>query len=173
MTSQTPDIQAVLQRLEKLERQNRRFKRVGALALTGVGVLIFMSQAASDSHTVEAQRFIVKDAEGHVRAEFGLSGKAAGLTLYDQKGTTQARLEAGAGALSGGQLELRDESGKAYSGLWAGFSGAMIYAHDQDGNEIFLGSLKTADSRSEKLRITGKPTIVMMDKNERDIWRAP
>ncbi|HMD84809.1 MAG TPA: hypothetical protein VKO18_08925 [Terriglobia bacterium] len=32
MTSQTPDMQAVLERLEKLERQNRTLKRAGLLA---------------------------------------------------------------------------------------------------------------------------------------------
>ncbi len=170
MTSQTPDMQAVLERLERLERQNRWFKRMGGLALIAVSVLILMGQSASKGHVVEAQRFIVRDAEGLVRAELGLSDGATVLKLYGQRGTTQARLDTGTG---GGQLELRDDSGKAYSGLWAGSAGAMVYAHDQDDNEIFLGSLKTGDARSGKLRITGKPLIVMMDKNEKDIWRAP
>ena len=40
MTSQTPDMQAVLERLEKLERQNRRMKRAGAAALVPVDVFM-------------------------------------------------------------------------------------------------------------------------------------
>ena len=49
MTSQTPDMQNVLERLEKLGKQNRRLKRAGLLALTAVGALLLMGQATPKS----------------------------------------------------------------------------------------------------------------------------
>ena len=169
MTSQTPDTHAVLERLEKLERQNRALRRVWFFTFAAVAALVLMGLAIPKSRTIEAQKFVVKDARDKTRVEIGLAQDAPRIVLYDQEGRLQARLE---GGTDGAEIRLHDASGDAYSGLWAGSAGAMVYAHDQDGNELFLGSLKTGDVRSGKLRITGKPTIVMMDKNEKDIWRA-
>ncbi len=72
MAHDNENVRAILERLERLERQNRRLKRAGVLALVAVGVLIFMGQSLSKGHVVEAQRFIVKNAEGRVRTDAGL-----------------------------------------------------------------------------------------------------
>jgi hypothetical protein len=61
MTSQETVIETVLERLTKLERQNRRLKRTGVAALIVAASLTFMGQA-SRPKTVEANEFILRDA---------------------------------------------------------------------------------------------------------------
>jgi hypothetical protein len=113
MTSQTPDIQTILERLEKLERHNRRLKRAGALALVVVSAVLLMGQAAPKSRIVEAEEFVVKDSSGKMRAVFGVAGKDAprlllfesgggfsklgptGFSLFDAKVFPLAKLETG------------------------------------------------------------------------------
>ena len=61
MLSGTSEMQAILERLARLERQSRRLKR-GLLATVGaVGALVLMAQAKPKSTTIEAQAFILRD----------------------------------------------------------------------------------------------------------------
>jgi hypothetical protein len=46
LTTHTPDIQALLNGLQRLERQNRRIKKVGLSVLGAVGALALMAQGA-------------------------------------------------------------------------------------------------------------------------------
>ena len=73
-------------RLDRLERENRRLKRLGALALIGLAALTIMGQTASApvANTIEAERFILRDASGNARASLGVrpDGTAA-LALAD------------------------------------------------------------------------------------------
>ncbi len=55
MFTDTPDPQSVTERLEKLERQNRRMKRAGVMALIVVGAILLMGQTAPKSRTIEAE----------------------------------------------------------------------------------------------------------------------
>ena len=49
----TPELEGVMNRLERLEKQNRRYKQVGALALILLGSVFLMGQARG-SRTIEA-----------------------------------------------------------------------------------------------------------------------
>ena len=71
MSSPTPDWTAVVERLEKLERQNRRMKQVGAVALIIAAAVLLMGQA-SPNRTVEANEFVLQDESGAVHGRFGL-----------------------------------------------------------------------------------------------------
>ena len=100
MNSQTPDMQAVLERLDSLERQNRRLKRVGVLALAFVGALALMGQA-SRPKTLEAEQFVIRDHQGRVRAEMGMYEPEAGprslspeVKLFDERGRSRVALAA-------------------------------------------------------------------------------
>jgi hypothetical protein len=69
----TPEPGNILGRLDKLERQNRRFRL--ALILVGITVCaaLLTAKALPASQTVVAQRFLVADANGTIRAGLGLS----------------------------------------------------------------------------------------------------
>ncbi|MGH7386345.1 MAG: hypothetical protein ACREKG_14300, partial [Candidatus Rokuibacteriota bacterium] len=73
-------------RLDRLERENRRLKLLGALALLGLAALTVMGQTAATQvvNTIEAERFVLRDGAGNARATLGLrpDGTAA-LALAD------------------------------------------------------------------------------------------
>ena len=66
MTSNPPGIEDVQDRLLKLEKQNRRLKQVGILALIIPPLLLIMGQSPSKK-TVEANEFILRDDGGNAR----------------------------------------------------------------------------------------------------------
>ena len=114
MTSPTPDLAAVMARLEKVERQNRGLKTAGiaVLVLTVVGLL--MGQAMPRARIVEAEGFLLKDGAGKVWGGLGVDENASRLFLADEKGKTRAELS---GSKYGSMLLLRDENGKGRASL--------------------------------------------------------
>lgn len=95
MTGQPSEMQAILDRLEKVEKQNRRLKRVGFAVLVLVTAVLAMSQARPN-RVVEAEQFILKDANGKTRGELAIdSAGTSTLTLRDAKGWPVVTLRAG------------------------------------------------------------------------------
>ena len=136
------------ERMERLERENRRLK-VGMLAVVAVVAgLVCIAATEPVAKVVRAERFEVVDAEGRVRAGLGLPAPPAaanlprapyavdalavldgspGLTLRDEKGKTRAGLMVSDDGSP--SLMLLDETGKAR---------AMLVV-DHDGVGIALG----------------------------------
>jgi hypothetical protein len=77
----------VSERLLKLERENRRMKRVAVTASLVVMCTLIMGQAQS-VRTVEAERFVLRDSGGRVRANLAMLPGDLGpsLSLYDADG---------------------------------------------------------------------------------------
>jgi hypothetical protein len=61
----TPDIQALVERIEKLESHNRRMKQMGAGALLALSALFLTAQAAS--HRIEASDFVLRGVNGELK----------------------------------------------------------------------------------------------------------
>lgn len=101
---------ALLQRLEKLERSNRRLKLSGLVVLFGLAAFGVMGQARPPLQTVEAQEFVVKDAAGVVRARLGASASAVSLSLSHEGG--RANLVVSGGRGQGAHLAVSDSAGK-------------------------------------------------------------
>ncbi len=116
-------LEQIQERLSKLERQNRRLKQAGAAALIAAASLLLMGQTsrtkpvqASQSNTVEASQFILKDKAGKVRAALSIdespgNSGAAQLVFYDVEGKQRVKLGSGNSYL-GGTFQLADEKGK-------------------------------------------------------------
>ena len=106
------------QRLDRLERENRRLKLLGALALLGLAALTLMGQTAPTpvANTLEAERFVLRDGAGNVRASLGLrpDGTAA-LALADDTQRERLVLSVTAPGLAG--LDLSDRAGQLRAGL--------------------------------------------------------
>ena len=86
-------IETLVQRLDHLERENRRGKRIGSFMLGGIAVALIMGQSQCNTgmlgmKVVEAQKFIVRDASGKSRADL----TETGLTLTDANGDTLVSL---------------------------------------------------------------------------------
>ena len=100
MLTQDSSLPTILARLDKLDRQNRRFKRVGTtFAFLALTATLLMGQAPTEK-VVEANEFILRDSSGKIRAKLGVLGDLASLELYDSSAKSMASLVAGTGGSS-------------------------------------------------------------------------
>jgi hypothetical protein len=83
----------LIARIESLERQNRRWMRIGAAALVAIAGAGVMSMRPA-CNSVSAERFVLLDGQGHQRALLTAyeTGGAPQLALYDKKGRAVATL---------------------------------------------------------------------------------
>ena len=93
MATHTADLEALMARLETVERGNRRLKLAGAIVLLLAATGLLMAQGFPTGRTVEAQAFILRDASGAERAAWHLSPDGgAALTFFDQTGRSRAQM---------------------------------------------------------------------------------
>ena len=146
-------------RLDRLERENRRLKLLGGLALIGVAALTVMGQTPPTpvANTLEAERFVLRDHAGNVRATLGLrpDGTAA-LALADD--TQQDRAVLSVTALGQAGVDLSDRAGHLRAGLGVRADGAAsLTLLDQGGRPRSLLAL-TAE---------GATGLTLYDRNGR------
>lgn len=123
MNSSERDIQTLAARVEKLEAANRRWKLANALLLlSGVSILLMGAKPANrlaaanadriepdvlHARSVEAQDFVLKDADGHVYARLSLSHRVD----LKKKGRTYL-LPSDEALLSQAALQFYDDKGE-------------------------------------------------------------
>lgn len=119
-----PMIDLLVERLERLERENRRWRWAGAaLGLAGaIGLLVGAARQGDGPKTVEAERFVVKGEDGKVYAELGLyrdkDGRTSGATrlvFFDEDGTY--RTNYGVGSSRDPYLSLMGQDGATRASL--------------------------------------------------------
>lgn len=125
MNSLELHVQTLAARIEKLEAANRRWKSASAIALLFVLSLLLLSTRHAERvaaaarpdrverdvlqvRTVEAQDFVLKDADGHVYARFSITPSLAGM---DQNGRPP-RLEELPVIPGQASIQFYDERGK-------------------------------------------------------------
>jgi hypothetical protein len=96
MTPEISEMQAIRQRLARVERQNSMVKRTALVIFLVAGALVAMGQAPV-KRTVTADEFILKDSAGIVRATLGFAGVSheqllLSSTRIDEKGPTGAQV---------------------------------------------------------------------------------
>jgi len=89
-------ISALTERMDTLERQNRRWRRGGGFSLiAGLVVMIGGAQKGNDPKVVEAEQFIIRDKDGKERVRLGLAtGGAPALFLRGKDGHNRVILQA-------------------------------------------------------------------------------
>lgn len=96
----------ILSRIEKLEAQNRRWKRGALICVVALASVGLMAQtrtkkrhhaaakapaaAPAIAQNIEAHGFTLKDDAGRVRAELSMSGTGPSLKFFDQSGSALA-----------------------------------------------------------------------------------
>jgi hypothetical protein len=103
----------MMERLEHLEKENRRIKRIGAAILFGAVASLVMGQSKPDNiaKVIDAERFVVRDASGAVRAVLGVNPDGnMGLEVRDKNG--KAGVALGMGANGNPALRLDGKEGK-------------------------------------------------------------
>lgn len=137
MEAQEPEMQQIMDRLARVEKQNRWLMR-GTLALVFLCGIVLLMARKPLARTAEAQAFVLKDAAGKVRAELrmGSSADPTGivegdpeLRLYDPHRNTSVLIGVGQ---EGPYLQLLTEKGdKVTLNVFEQFAGG-------GGPELFL-----------------------------------
>jgi hypothetical protein len=189
-------------RILKLENQNRRLKQFGIAVLIIPTLFLIMAQAPS-SKTVEADRFILRDGNGVIRAAIVMAGGQPDLSLFDEKGMTRLSLSGGAiedgGKVLGGGLTLYDshhrvradftaEDDSAFLQLYglnpddpirttvteAGlYSSGRVHLVDADGFEASLGAANLITPLTGETHKTSAASLILFGKDKNVIWKAP
>ena len=162
MESETPEWAAVMNRLERLEKQSRRMKQIGVLVLVLIGAVLLMGQTSSN-RTVEANRFVLRDESGRIRATLSMRYDGPDLELLQSSGRTIVDLH---GRPDEAQLWLGDGEGNpalvlGFRRTNMGLVGAGPYLH------LFAGT-----TGINLIVEAGSPRIQIAKDNEY-IWKAP
>jgi len=119
-----PTMETLARRLDRVERENRRLKVAGVVALAVIAGGVLMGQGIGKTappgkpgKIVGAEQFIVHDARGGVRAELGtLPNGTVRLVLYDRGNPGETRIILSAGPESSPALSFSDKAGKV---IWS------------------------------------------------------
>ncbi len=181
------DISFLMQRMAKLERQNRFFKIAGLLALLAVASAFFI--AARPANVVTADRFVVQDSTGKTIATLGADadglpglsikdpttgkerswlglwnkGQEVSLGFFDQNSKERSRL----GILATGitRLNIDDDNGKLRAWIGQSGGGKESGIGFYDGNEkerVWLGIAQGTT-----------PRVIFYDLSHAESWSAP
>ena len=88
------DLQALVERIGKLEAQNCRLKRTGIAVTVLISAVLFMGQEQTN-RVVEANAFHLMDASGKIRAQLSMEMSGPILSLLDARGSPVVSLAGG------------------------------------------------------------------------------
>ncbi len=134
MTSYTPDLAAVVARLEKVERQNRRLRGAGIAVVAVAAAGLLMGQAVPRAPIVEAEGFVLTDARGIVRAKLAMDKGRPMVALTDEYGMPRIGLIVDK---DGPMVALGDENGMPRVELSVGKEGPRLFLADANGKKIW------------------------------------
>jgi hypothetical protein len=148
-------------RIERLERAERRWRTVAATAVLGVAAVVLMGQKPAP-RIVEAERFILRDAAGRVRAELAVESEQS-VALRFRDPDTMPRLSIGT-ENGASVLVLNEQGGKVRAGLVTLPHGApALTLYDPNGK-----------NRAElALTREGAPALTILDRDGFLAWKTP
>ena len=161
-------MEALQNRLNRLERESRIWKSAAILALAIFALGILMGATSSKKPRVvdeiRAKRLYIVDGEDKIRAALALVvkenvEKGVGLALYDRKGHTRASLGV---SPNGSNVLLKDADGKTRATLATSQNGPAFVLFDSNFNP------------RAALTVTGKgPALRLYDANREVFWSEP
>ncbi len=220
MSENARELDELLSRVGRLEKENRRFKR-GAMVLLAaalsVGVFAQTKQAPPSSQkpkaaarpaakpaeppppgpvvatSVEAQSFVLRDANGHVRAELAMMGSTPSLKFRDESGSALVTLSLNdkpAGPLlllsdpqhhasvalsvlenAGPQLSLAGERPDIQLRMGVNPDGTNLELSDKDGFMTSIGN--GILPKNGQVKNTSAASIVLFNKDHKVLWSQP
>jgi len=167
----------------------------------GVWFLMPPSVLAQDepSKVIEAERFVLRDAQGRMRAELSTNFAPLPLLLfYDERGERRttvgqhAVLVAGPDdsyvMLSPDEVQITDANGDRLrlnpdsltisedDGSFVSIAGGdtpRIEIIDEEGFQAVLGSTGTVETRTGKTNQTSAASLILFGKDKKVLWSAP
>ncbi len=136
MTSEIREQASLSRRLENLERENRRLKVVGSATLLSVAGVLFLGAVAASPKSLEAERIVVRDAQGKARMVLAVGDEGPALTFMDQNGKLRAHLGV---TKEGPALDLLDATEHPRAELMlADDHGPTLNFYDAKGAQVSL-----------------------------------
>jgi hypothetical protein len=188
MVSESSELQSIVQRLSRVERQNHRLKKSGIIFLVGIAGMFLLGQASVRKvpAEIEAQKFILRDSQGRGRATLGFTpednspalvlnqtdgtlgasikigpqGRSM-LSLYDRGGNPRALLSLDTDGSAG--LTLGDADGKARAGLavTSEKSAGLIFYGNGENPLAVVGLARDGSPAIIFTDERGKPNVVI------------
>ena len=87
----TQDMHDFAHRIERLEKENRRLKRIGGGLAIFLGAVGLMGASTAFCKTVWAERLVLRDSSGRDRLMMDAYSGAPAITMQDEKGRSVAR----------------------------------------------------------------------------------
>ena len=138
-----PMLSTLTTRLERLERESRRWRKATLFVLTGAVALMLTGQAPPHRmpKSLEAEEFVLRDSRGQVRASLGTTQNASAtvLQIFGENGKPRTRISVSSDGTS--SLEVID-------------SGERV--------RVLLG-----------VKDNGSPRIWLGSETGKIVWRAP
>lgn len=152
VAQQATSLEAVVERLEKAERQLRWGQVAGLVVLLLLAAGLMMGQARSNGRTVEAEKFVLLDGDGKQRAVLSEGERGVVLALSDRDGTTRVRLYVNEQGTAG--VSVRDAEGMSSAGLLVFKDGSPTMSFVYDGG--LRASLRLGPDGAPTLALHGK-----------------
>ena len=151
---------AIMARLERLERQHRCWRSLALVGVLAVSTLALMGQKPS-GRTVEAERFLLRDAAGRVRAELMVDAEhSVALRFKDTDGMPRLTVGTENGSAV---VVLNEQSGKVRAGL-------VALPHGAPGLNLYD---TTGKPRAElSLNRDGAPALTFNDRDGFATWKT-
>jgi hypothetical protein len=148
-------------RVERLERAQRRWRRLATGAVLGLVAVALMGQKPAP-RVVEAERFILRDAAGRARAELVVDGEQS-VALRFKDADSMPRLSLGT-ENGAAVLVLNEQGGRVRAGLVTLSHGApALTFYDSNGK-----------NRAElALTREGAPALTITDRDGFLAWKTP
>jgi hypothetical protein len=154
-SSGMPELNLLAERIANLEKQNRLFKRIGILLILVLGaVSLVAAQERGRGPVIEAERFVLKDANGRIRADLGLDKAGVRLLLNDEN--EKMRLNAAVFA-EGPGMALFDENGAVRFSVSQSNRGPSLMFNDENQKP-----------RSIMRLLKEGPALAFLDEKEND-----
>ena len=194
-------MERILARLQRLERESRQWKIVGILAVLCLGAVSLVGAGKSNepevAAEVRAKQFVLVDARGAILARFGaLQHGAVGLGLYDANNKSRVLLAVepeGASALSlisrdgksslslkadaegATSLRLFDKQWKARASLSTWPDGSpFLQLADRDGKDrALLGYTELTATNAGEIIRRPEASLILLNSDRTVVWRAP
>jgi hypothetical protein len=140
MTTESPDINTITKRLERLEKQNRTFKRAALALLAILAAVVFMGYSCQ-KQPEPSRGFVLKDAQGNTRASLEMEADSPVLRFFDANGKPVVILDS---AAQSSYLMLTNDN-----------SSVVLKNSDFEGMAIFGNNAAIAqNNRSGGLRVS-------------------
>jgi hypothetical protein len=182
-------LHSITERLENLEKQNRKL-RLGLIVILLAAAAIMLMGQASVPRTVEAQQFVLKDAKGKTRAQLYLTDTGPKFHLYASDGKIRAVVGA---TEDGGSLVLADSQAttklllattnvddipEVYSQsegihMFVTPSGPSILVSDDKKYKTQLGVSSLVTEKTGESHKTSAASVVLFDREGKVIGRIP